>query len=139
VGDWTIRTGHPGDAEALVALWRAAGAVPGATDDPEALTALLEFDDRALLVAERDGALVGSLIAAWDGWRASFYRLAVAPPVRRRGLATALVREGEARLRALGARRLAVIVVGDEPHAMEFWTAIGYERQQRRTRFVTAL
>jgi ribosomal protein S18 acetylase RimI-like enzyme len=139
VGDWTIRTGRARDVDGVLDLWRAAGAVRGATDDPEAIRALLEHDDRALIVAERDGAVVGSLIAGWDGWRASFYRLAVAPPMRRRGLATALVGEGEGRLRALGARRLAVIVVGDEPHALEFWTAMGYERQRRRTRFVSGL
>jgi ribosomal protein S18 acetylase RimI-like enzyme len=41
----------------------------------------------ALLVAEIDGVLAGSLIAAWDGWRGSFYQPAVSPEHRRRGLA----------------------------------------------------
>jgi ribosomal protein S18 acetylase RimI-like enzyme len=122
-----------------VALWRAAGAVPGATDDPAAVHALLARDGDALIVAEHDGPLVGSLIAAWDGWRGSFYRLAVLPSRRRRGIATAMVREGERRLRARGVRRVAIIVVADESHAIEFWTAMSYERQVQRTRFVAML
>ena len=113
--------------------------MPGATDDRAAVRALLARDADALVVAERDGTLAGSLIAGWDGWRGAFHRLAVVPSQRRHGIATALVREGEHRLRARGVRRLAVIVVGDEPHAIEFWTAMGYERQRQRTRFVSAL
>jgi predicted MFS family arabinose efflux permease len=44
---------------------------------------LLNADPEALLVAEVDGVVVGSLIAAWDGWRGSFYRLAVSGLPRR--------------------------------------------------------
>jgi ribosomal protein S18 acetylase RimI-like enzyme len=60
----------------------------------------LASDREALLVAERGGAIVGSLIVAFEGWRGSFYRLAIHPAERRRGLASALVDHGERRLRA---------------------------------------
>jgi hypothetical protein len=39
-------------------------------------------------VAEVDGLLAGSLIAAWD-WRANLHRLAIAPRYSRRGLGQA--------------------------------------------------
>jgi ribosomal protein S18 acetylase RimI-like enzyme len=87
-------------------------ALPSVTG--EGLGRLLAAGEEALLVAEVRGALVGSLIAAWDGWRGSFYRLAVDPDVRGKGLATALPLEGERRLRARGALRLTVIVVDDD-------------------------
>jgi ribosomal protein S18 acetylase RimI-like enzyme len=58
----------------------------------------------ALLIAELGGVMIGSLVAAWDGWRGSFYKLVVHPEQQRRqGLATELLKEGESRLRALGA------------------------------------
>lgn len=44
----------------------------------------------ALLVAERDGEIVGALIAAWDGWRGNMYRLAVRDGHRRQGIGFAL-------------------------------------------------
>lgn len=67
---------------------------------------------------------------------AAEYRLAVDPAHRRRGLATALVRAGEERLVALGARRLNAIVESEEPDAMAFWAAAGYELQAARSRFL---
>lgn len=69
--------------------------------------------------------MIGSLIAAWDGWRGSFYRLAVHPDHRRRGIGTALLREGERRLRARGAVRLTAILAGADPVAAGFWEAVG--------------
>ena len=136
---WTIRVGTLADRATVLALWLAAGSVPSATDDEEGLRRLLDRDAECLLVAEADGEIVGSLIAAWDGWRGSFYRLAVDPAWRRRGLASELVTAGEDRLRRLGAVRLTAIVAEGEGGAAELWGSAGYERQQRRGRFVREL
>jgi ribosomal protein S18 acetylase RimI-like enzyme len=90
----------------------------------------------ALLLAESGGVLLGALIAAWDGWRGSFYRLAVAPDHRRQGIATVLLGEGERRLRERGAVRLTAIVTGEDPVAIGFGEAAGYERQPHQARLV---
>jgi ribosomal protein S18 acetylase RimI-like enzyme len=133
---WAIHSAGEEDIAAVLDLWTAAGSLPSVSDSPEGLARLLATDPQALLVAEFDGVLVGSLIAAWDGWRGSFYRLAVSPEHRRKGLATMLLREGERRLRKRGAVRLTAIVADDQAGAMGFWRAAGYERQQHRARFV---
>ncbi|MFI5008707.1 MAG: GNAT family N-acetyltransferase [Solirubrobacterales bacterium] len=133
---WAIRSAGEEDIAAVLDLWAAAGSVPTVSDSPGGLARLLATDPQALLVAELDGILAGSLIAAWDGWRGSFYRLAVSPEHRRKGLATMLLREGERRLRERGAIRLTAIVADDEASAMDFWRAAGYECQQHRARFV---
>ena len=57
------------------------------------------------------------------------------PDLRRRGIASALVRSGEARLRAAGARRLSAIVLRESGEALGFWAAAGYERQLETGRF----
>ncbi len=132
-----IRSATARDVASVLSLWQTASDTPTITDTSEGLMRLLAADDGALIVAESDGAPVGSLIAAWDGWRGSFYRLAVHPGSRRQGIARALVREGEHRLRALGAVRLTAIVIDDDPAALAFWKAAGYARQQHRARFVT--
>ena len=131
-----LRAATHGDIDDVLDLWRAAGSAPGATDTREHLVRLLTADPQALLVAEADGTLVGSLIAAWDGWRASFYRLAVHPEHRRRGIAGRLLDEGERRLRARGAARGTAVVLDDDDVALGFWAHARYERQIGRARFV---
>ena len=139
LGDVEIRSGGERDADAVLELWRAAGGEPTVTDTREGVIGLVLTAPGALLVAERGGAIVGSLIASFDGWRGSFYRLAVHPDMRRRGLASALVRAGEQRLRQLGAIRLTAIVVDTDPVAMGFWRSAGYAQQRQRARFVRAI
>lgn len=135
--DWTIRHASEHDIERVLSLWDAAGSAETVTDTRDGVLGLLDADREALLVAESDGGeIVGSLIAAWDGWRGSFYRLAVHPDRRRQGLATALLHEGERRLRGRGAARFTAIVTDDDPDAMGFWAATGYEQQEGRARFV---
>jgi ribosomal protein S18 acetylase RimI-like enzyme len=134
-----LRNGHLEDVEAALDLWRRAEASPSSTESVEDLCGLLERDPEALIVAEAGGEIVGTLIVGWDGWRATFYRLAVDPAHRRNGLATALVRTGEERLGALGARRLNAIAESHKASAMAFWASVGYELQTSRSRFVKSL
>jgi ribosomal protein S18 acetylase RimI-like enzyme len=134
-----LRSGRVDDVGAVLDLWRRAEASPSPTESAEDLRGLLERDPEALLVTAASGEIVGSLIVGWDGWRGTFYRLAVDPAHRRRGIATALVRAGEERLRALGAHRLNAIVESEEADAMAFWSAAGYELQTARSRFVKNL
>jgi ribosomal protein S18 acetylase RimI-like enzyme len=134
-----VRPARREELPAVLELWREAGAVPSLTDDIGSLRLLLDSDPDALLIADVAGTVAGSLITAWDGWRGSFYRLAVAPAQRRRGLARRLVAAGEARLQARGARRLTAFVdTGEEP-AVAFWVAVGFAPQRDRLRFVRDL
>jgi ribosomal protein S18 acetylase RimI-like enzyme len=123
----------------VLALWSAAEAVPTVSDDAASLRRLLDSSADALLVAEVDGRLVGTLIAAWDGWRGNLYRLAVLPAYRRRGIARELVREGERRLADKGAVRVSALVYAEHKPAVGLWLAVGYHRDARVGRFAKSL
>ncbi len=129
-----IRPAGREDIAAVLDLW-ADAAAPTSTDDTDAVGALLERDPGALLVAESSGGVVGTVIAAWDGWRGSVYRIAVAPAYRRAGLGRRLLDEAENRLTRIGARRMHAIVVGSDPRALGFWRATGWEQQDSQLRF----
>jgi ribosomal protein S18 acetylase RimI-like enzyme len=134
-----LRRAQASDIDAVLDVWRRADAAPSATDDAPSLLRLLQVDPGALVLAEEDGAVVGTLIATFDGWRANFYRLAVVPERRRRGVARALVEEGERRACKRGARRFSAIVLAAETPAVAFWEAAGYRRDPRITRFTKTL
>jgi ribosomal protein S18 acetylase RimI-like enzyme len=132
--DIDIRPAGPEDLEAVLDLWRGAAAAT-TTDDRDGVAALLARDPGALLVAEASGQIVGTVIAAWDGWRGSVYRIVVAPECRREGLGRRLLDEAERRLRRLGVRRMQAIVVGTDEQALGFWLASAWEHQSSQLRF----
>jgi ribosomal protein S18 acetylase RimI-like enzyme len=133
---WVIRRAQTGDLIRVLELWTAAEAHPSHTDDLESLTQLIDHDSSALLVADDDGRIVGSVIAGWDGWRGSIYRLAVDPSWRRSGLATQLLQAAEERLASVGACRLQAIVVESDLRATGFWRSTDWGQQAERLRFV---
>ena len=123
----------------MLALWERAGAIASPTDTLDEVTRLVREHAGALLVALQEGAIVGSVIGGWDGWRGNIYRLAVAPEAQRAGLARRLVQEAERGLRAKGARRISALVERHEPHAVGFWDALaarGWRRDERMLRYV---
>jgi ribosomal protein S18 acetylase RimI-like enzyme len=132
---FALRPATTDDIEAVLAFW-AEAAEPTSTDSAGALAELLRRDRGALVVAEEDGRVVGSVIAGWDGWRGSVYRLAVSPDHRRRGLGQSLLRAAEDRITGLGGRRLQAIVVGSNPDGAAFWSATDWEHQAGQLRFV---
>jgi ribosomal protein S18 acetylase RimI-like enzyme len=134
-----IRSATEEDIEAILELWLDGTSVVSLTDTPEGVRTLLARDPAALLLAEEDDRLLGTLIAAWDGWRAAIYRLVVAPDERRGGVASALVRHAEERFRALGALRVGANVIFEHPYAVAFWEAMGYRHESSMGRFVKML
>ena len=135
-----FRAASDSDVDRVLELWEAARTPYAVTPDtPEAIGLLRRRDPEALLVAELDGRIVGAVIAAFDGWRGSLYRLAVDPDHRRAGIGAALIRAGENRLRDAGARRVSVLVAHADRIAVAAWTAAGYESDQVIGRFVKSL
>ena len=140
MGRVVVRTATRGDVAAVLGVWGQARTPFASTPDTtEAVALLLERSPDGLLVAEVDGAVVGTLVAGWDGWRGNLYRLAVLPDQRRHGVATALVEEALQRLRGHGARRVTALVATDDDVAQELWRAVGFELDDHASRFVLQL
>jgi ribosomal protein S18 acetylase RimI-like enzyme len=123
----TIRAASSDDVSAVLDLWALARSAHATTiDHPRDVQRLVTEQPGSLLIADVGSAVVGVLIAAWDGWRGNLYRLAVRPDHRRRGIAIQLVEAGEDYLRTLGARRITALVAHDDATATAFWTAARY-------------
>ena len=127
------------DVAGVLEFWRSAAEGTSVSDDEEGVTGLVRRDPEALLLAERDGRLVGTVIAGFDGWRCHLYRLAVLPAARRQGVARALVAAAEERFLAVGGRRGDAMVLVENERAHHAWRAAGYAPEEHWRRWTRPL
>ncbi|WP_326692423.1 MULTISPECIES: GNAT family N-acetyltransferase [unclassified Streptomyces] len=139
MSDLRIRAAGKADIDGVLAFWSEAAEGTSVSDDREGVARLIARDPEALLLAEREGRTVGTVIAGWDGWRCSLYRLAVLPAERRQGIARALLAAAEERFAALGGRRGDAMVLDRNEQAHRAWEAAGYAPQPQWSRWVKSL
>ena len=131
-----IRECREDESQAVLVLWRQAGdVVASPTDSLEQVKVAINHSAALFLVAESKGQMVGTIIGTFDGWRGEVYRLAVAPEVRRRGVARMLVDAAEKWMGEQGCRRITALVEKDHPWATGFWDAAGYQLHESMSRY----
>lgn len=67
MSDLHIRCAGLSDIDIVLRFWREAAEGTSISDDREGVERLVERDPEALILAERDGELVGAVIAGFDG------------------------------------------------------------------------
>jgi ribosomal protein S18 acetylase RimI-like enzyme len=137
--DPRIRAATPDDLDAVLAFWKVAAEGTSISDDRDGVDRMIARDPEALILAEQDGKLAGTVIAGFDGWRCHLYRLAVHPERRRLGIGAALLAAAEERFVRLGGRRGDAMVLQRNETAQHAWAAAGYAPEEQWRRWVKPL
>jgi ribosomal protein S18 acetylase RimI-like enzyme len=118
----------PQDYEKVLLFWQSAGEgiSVGFSDQIDEIEKKVQRDPDLFVVAEDDGALIGTVLGGFDGRRGMVYHLAVAKSHQRQGLATRLMDEIETRLRAKGCRKAYLMVKNGNQDAFAFYETCGW-------------
>lgn len=114
------------EVPAAVALWQAAGLVRPWNDAAADARRALAGPASTVLVARRDGGIVGTVMVGHDGHRGWVYYLAVAAAARGEGLGRALMAAAEDWCAARGVPRMNLMVRSGNDGVVGFYTALGY-------------
>ena len=122
-----IRRFEPGDEAQVIAVWQECGLRRSWNDPHLDVARKRALDDGLFLVAEAQGAVVGTLMAGYDGHRGSINYFGVLPAHRKLGIGRALMSEGERRLFERGCPNINLQIRTDNLEAVEFYRRLGYE------------
>ena len=116
----------------VVALWKTVLGYTAAHSEPGlSIDRKLAVHDGLFFVAEAYGAVVGTVMAGYDGHRGWLYSVAVDPSQRQRGLGAALVRHAEQALAARGCLKINLQIVGGNERVSAFYASLGYAIEPR--------
>ncbi len=128
----TVRSYRPDDRESLVSLWdRVFPDDPPRNAPDRMIDNKLRVQPELLLVAEDEGALVGAVMAGFDGTRGWIHHLAVIPERRSQGIGATLMRAAEEGLRRLGCPKVNLQVRATNEDVIAFYRSLGYDVEQR--------
>ena len=124
-----IRPLTDADVDPVVALWEETGLTRPWNDPREDIRRARAVWPELLLVATDQDALVGTVMAGYDGHRGWLYYLATSPERRGEGLGRRLVEEAESRLLALGCPKVMLMVRAGNDAVLEFYDGLDYTRE----------
>ena len=122
----TIRAYLEADEGEVVALWTACGLVRPWNDPRKDIARKRAVQPELFLVALEADALVGTVMAGYDGHRGWINYLAVDPASRRLGLARSMMAAVEERLGRLGCAKINLQIRSDNRDAIAFYQRIGF-------------
>ena len=127
-----IRPYKDSDRAGLLALWTEIFPAGSAHNDPAtSLDKKLRIDPELLLVSVKDDVVVGSVMGGYDGHRGWIYSLAVTPSLRRQGIASALMREIEEKLRERGCLKVNLQVLSFNAEVVALYESLGFSVEER--------
>jgi ribosomal protein S18 acetylase RimI-like enzyme len=116
----------------VVGLWKNVFGYEAAHNNPGlAIDKKLEVDDELFFVAVVDAAVVGTIMAGYDGHRGWLYSLAVDPLHRRQGIGSRLVSHAERALTRKGCVKINLQILEGNESVTAFYEKLGFSLEKR--------
>jgi len=113
--------------EQVIELWQKTSGSGAAHNVPAlAIDKKLEIDDGLFLVGTKNGDIIGTVMAGYDGHRGWIYSLAVFPMYREQGVGSALLSHVEQKLSSLGCMKINLQVREGNDAVEKFYVPNGY-------------
>ena len=128
MADLQIRPFEETDEAAVIELWRACDLLRPWNDPSKDIRRKLQLQRELFLVGMRDGRIVGTVMAGYDGHRGWVNYLAVHPAERKQGLGRQLMDEVEVGLRALGCPKINLQIRAENDVAIAFYERLGFKQ-----------
>jgi len=114
------------DVATVIALWQACGLTRPWNDPAKDIARKFAEQPELFAVAELEGAVVGSVMAGYEGHRGWINYLAVAPALQRGGLGRALMAWAELRLRERGCPKINLQIRRGNLAVVAFYESLGF-------------
>ncbi|HNS05517.1 MAG TPA: GNAT family N-acetyltransferase [Candidatus Saccharicenans sp.] len=124
-----IRKFKISDYDQVINLWQLCQLPlkPEGRDSRSQLEQQIKLDQIIFLVAEKEGKVIGTVLASHDGRKGWINRLAVHPDARRQGLGTQLIKKAEEELEKQGLILLAALIEEENSASRDLFVRLGYE------------
>lgn len=118
--------------EEVVRLWETVFGYPTAHNSPAlSIDRKLAVADGLFFVALNAGAVIGTVMAGYDGHRGWIYSMAVHPDYRGRGIGSQLLHVAEAQLIARGCVKINLQILQHNAQVRSFYETHGYNVEER--------
>ena len=121
-----IRAFEDKDEEKVIQLWKACGLVSPSNDPALDIERKKLVQRELFLVASVGDAIVGTVMAGYEGHRGWINYLAVSPDQQKAGLGRALMVEAENLLKAIGCPKINLQVRSSNAQVRAFYERIGF-------------
>lgn len=114
------------DEDAVIALWRECDLTRPWNDPRKDILRKLAVQPELFLVGERDGEIVATVMAGYDGHRGWINYLAVKPDCRKQGYGRRMMEEAERLLTERGAPKINLQVRATNTEVIAFYASVGF-------------
>jgi ribosomal protein S18 acetylase RimI-like enzyme len=116
----------------VMALWETVFGYEAMHNKPNlVIDKKIEVDDHLFFVAFDGDAVVGTVMAGYDGHRGWLYALAVSPSHRRQGIGSRLVSHAEHALTQMGCVKINLQILEGNESVTAFYSFLGYSVENR--------